>query len=102
LTRPSQTDPIHRLAVRSATLADFVGITGRLHSEWVAGFDRNQRPTSSECAEAQFLASFSAPAGQWQSNGYGISRVADEHPSPPVAQTTGPKCWYVLDVQLCE
>jgi transposase len=38
------------LAVRSATLAGFVGITGQLPSEWVAGFDRNQRPISSECA----------------------------------------------------
>ncbi len=28
-------------AVRSVTLADLVGITGRLHSEWVASFDRN-------------------------------------------------------------
>jgi hypothetical protein len=50
-------------------------------------------------AEAQFLASYSAPAGQWQSDGYGISRVADVQ---PVVKTTGPKCWYVLDVQLCE
>jgi hypothetical protein len=50
-------------------------------------------------AEAQFLASYSAPAGQWQSDGYGILRVADEHPAP-VART-GSKCWYVLDVQLC-
>jgi hypothetical protein len=50
-------------------------------------------------AEAQFLASYSAPAGQWQSDGYGISRVADEQ---PVAKTTGGKCWYVLDVQLCD
>jgi hypothetical protein len=30
--------------------------------------------------EAQFLASYSAPAGHWQVDGYGISRVADEHP----------------------
>src|ERR1700722_15916222 len=51
-------------------------------------------------AEAQFLASYSAPAGQWQVDGYGISRVADEHPAPPIVKTTGRKCWYVLDVQL--
>ncbi len=57
---------------------------------------------SASKAEAQFLASASAPAGQWQFDGYGISRVADEHPAPPVAKTTGAKCWYVLDVQLCE
>ena len=53
-------------------------------------------------AEAQFLASHSAPAGHWQVNGYGFSRVADEHPVQPVAQTTSPTCWYVLDVKLCD
>jgi hypothetical protein len=52
--------------------------------------------------EAQFLASYSTPAGHWQVDGYGISRVADEHPVQRVAQTTGPKCWYVLDVRLCD
>jgi hypothetical protein len=50
-------------------------------------------------AEARFLASYSAPAGQWQSDGYGISRVADVQ---PIAKATGSKCWYVLDVQLCD
>ena len=53
-------------------------------------------------AEAQFLASYSAPAGRWQVDGYGFSRVADEHPVQPVAQTAGSKCWYVLDVKLCD
>jgi hypothetical protein len=51
LTKPSQTDLFNSLAVRSATPAGFVGINGRLPSEWVAGFNRNQRPTSSEYAE---------------------------------------------------
>jgi hypothetical protein len=53
-------------------------------------------------AEAPFLASYSAPAGHWQVDGYGISRVADEHQAPPVVKTPGRKCWYVLDVQLCD
>ena len=53
-------------------------------------------------AEAHFLASYSAQPGNWQVDGYGISRVADEHPAPPIAQTSGRKCWYVLDVQLCD
>jgi hypothetical protein len=52
-------------------------------------------------AEAQLLTSYSAPAGHWQMDGYGIARVADEHPTP-VAQTAGQKCWYVLDVKLCD
>ena len=53
-------------------------------------------------AEAQFLASYSAPAGRWRVDGYGISQVADEDPAPPVVKTGGRKCWYVLDVQLCD
>jgi hypothetical protein len=52
--------------------------------------------------EAQLLTSYSAPAGHWQMDGYGISRVADEHPVQPIAQTAGQKCWYVLDVKLCD
>ena len=48
------------------------------------------------------LTSYSAPAGHWQVDGYGFSRVADEHPAPLVAQAGGPKCWYVLDVKLCD
>jgi hypothetical protein len=51
-------------------------------------------------AEAQFLASYSAPAGSWQVDGYGFSRVADEH--PVAGQPSGPKCHYVLDVLLCD
>jgi len=30
-------------------------------------------------AEAQLLTSYSAPAGEWQVDGYGIARVVDEH-----------------------
>ena len=52
-------------------------------------------------AEAQLLTSYSASAGEWRVDGYGIARVADEHPTP-VAQTAGQKCWYVLDVKLCD
>ena len=40
--------------------------------------------------------------GHSQVDGYGFSRVADEHPASPVIQTAGRKCWYVLDVQLCD
>ena len=52
-------------------------------------------------AEAQLLTSYSAPAGEWRVDGYGIARVADEH-AGPVVQVAGPKCWYVLDVKLCD
>jgi hypothetical protein len=53
-------------------------------------------------AEAQFLASYSAPAGNWQVDGYGFSRAAEQHPVQAVAQPAGQKCWYVLDVKLCD
>ncbi len=53
-------------------------------------------------AEAQLLTFYSAPAGRWQVDGYGISQVADQHPAHPVTRTSGPKCWYVLDVRLCD
>ena len=52
-------------------------------------------------AEAQLLTSYSAPAGEWRVDGYGIARVVDERPTP-VARTAGQKCWYVLDVKLCD
>ena len=53
-------------------------------------------------AEAQLLTFYSAPAGRWQVDGYGISRVAEQHPAQPATKTGGPKCWYVLDVRLCD
>jgi hypothetical protein len=49
---------------------------------------------------SQLLKSYSAPAGHWQMDGYGISRVAMSIRSGPVAQTAGQKCWYVLDAKL--
>jgi hypothetical protein len=45
------------------------------------------------------LASYCAPADHWQVDGYGISRVANEHPAPTVVKITGRKCWYVPDVR---
>ena len=48
-------------------------------------------------AQALFLASYCASAAHWQADGYGISRVADDHPpAPPVVKTSARKCWYVL------
>jgi hypothetical protein len=52
-------------------------------------------------AEAQLLTSYSAPGGEWRVDGYGIARVADEH-AARVVQVASPKCWYVLDVKLCD
>jgi hypothetical protein len=67
-----------------ATLAGIVAITGRFALEWVAGFDRNQRPTSPECAtlsaaEARIILQRQAGAIVLDSD----SRLPDEHPSMP-------------------
>jgi hypothetical protein len=79
------------LAIATAALNVFAPTVGYAQDYLVNGRKASK-------AEAQFLASYSAPAGQWQSDGYGITRVADVQ---PIAKTTGSKCWYVLDVQLC-
>ena len=52
-------------------------------------------------AEVQLLASHGVPPGEWLVDGYGISPAAG-----PVVQSAsdsnGTKCWYVLDVRLCQ
>jgi hypothetical protein len=52
-------------------------------------------------AEVQLLASHGVPPGQWLVDGYGISPAA----GPGVQSASDSvvtKCWYVLDVRLCE
>jgi len=56
-------------------------------------------------AEAQYLAAAGAQPGRWVVTGFGITRAAAEAGSssvPTVAEVDGKKCWYVLDVQLCD
>ena len=83
------------LVIATAALNIFAPAVGHAQDYIVNGHEASK-------AEAQFLASYSAPAGHWQVDGYGISRVADEHPAPPVAKGAGSKCRYVLDVLLCD
>jgi hypothetical protein len=52
-------------------------------------------------AEVQLLVSHGAQPGKWLVDGYGISAAADTRQQPAVAGS-GRKCWYVLDVQLCD
>jgi hypothetical protein len=54
-------------------------------------------------AEVQLLVSHGAQPGKWLVDGYGIS-AADNGPKmqQPAATSSGRKCWYVLDVLLCE
>ena len=78
------------LAMSIAALNVFAPAVGHAQDYIVNGHNASK-------AEAQFLASYSAPAGNWQVDGYGFSRVADEHPAPPVVKTADHKCWYVLE-----
>ena len=53
-------------------------------------------------AEEQLLVSLGAQPGKWLVDGFGISLVASGHSRPQAAGSGDRKCWYVLDVQLCE
>ena len=54
-------------------------------------------------AEVQLLVSHGAQPGKWLVDGYGIS-AADSRPEKQqlTAAHGSRKCWYVLDVLLCE
>ena len=52
-------------------------------------------------AEAQLLVSNGVQPGAWVVNGYGIT-PADRTSTQPATKSTAKKCWYVLDVQLCD
>jgi hypothetical protein len=54
-------------------------------------------------AEVQLLVSHGAQPGKWLVDGYGIS-AADSGPKmqSPTTGNSGRKCWYVLDVLLCD
>src|SRR6516162_2936193 len=58
---------------------------------------------SASKAEVQLLVSHGAQPGKWLVDGYGIS-AADSGPKmqQPTTGNGGRKCWYVLDVLLCE
>ena len=58
---------------------------------------------SASKAELQLLVSHGAQPGKWLVDGYGISTADTGHKvQQPVAAGSGRKCWYVLDVQLCD
>ena len=52
-------------------------------------------------AEAQLLVSNGAQSSTRVVNGYG-GRPGRQYPRPGVTESTAKKCWYVLDVQLCD
>ena len=53
-------------------------------------------------AEVQLLVSHGAQPGKWLVDGYGISAADSEPTKQQPAGNSGRKCWYVLDVLLCE
>jgi hypothetical protein len=54
-------------------------------------------------AEVQLLVSHGAQPGKWLVDGYGISAADTGHKmQQPAAASSSRKCWYVLDVQLCD
>ena len=53
-------------------------------------------------AEAQLLTSYGVQKGNWVVDGFGIASADSGHIKQATATNGGQKCWYVLDVQLCE
>ena len=52
-------------------------------------------------AEVQLLVSNGVQPGAWVVNGYGIA-PASTSVTQTATDNTGSKCWYVLDVKLCD
>jgi hypothetical protein len=53
-------------------------------------------------AEAQLLVSYGVQKGNRVVDGFGIASADSGHIKEATAANGGQKCWYVLDVQLCE
>ena len=64
------------------------------------GFHVNGHAASK--AKAQLLVSYGIQKGSWVVDGFGIASADSGQIRPVTAATGGQKCWYVLDVQLCE
>src|SRR5271165_6798154 len=53
-------------------------------------------------AEVHLLVSSGAQPGQWVVDGLGISSAETRNNTQTTSRNGDRKCWYVLDVQLCE
>jgi hypothetical protein len=85
------------LAIAAVTVSlGFANLPAHAQSYVVNGRNASQ-------AEVQLLVSHGAQPGKWLVDGYGISTADTGHKmQQPAAASSGPKCWYVLDVQLCK
>ena len=53
-------------------------------------------------AEAQHLVASGVQPGAWVVNGYGIAPAAERAAFTAPTEPSGEKCYYVLDVRLCD
>ena len=53
-------------------------------------------------AEAQHLVASGVQPGAWVVNGYGIAPAAERSAFTAATEPSGQKCYYVLDVRLCD
>lgn len=68
---------------------------------FATGYVVNGHPASP--AEAQVLVTNGAQPGTWVINGYGIAPAQHaSFTSPTATEATGKRCYYVLDVLLCD
>jgi hypothetical protein len=92
-------EPAMQKTLISSIVALGLGLLGS--PAFAAGYTVNGHAASP--AETQLLASYGAQPGNWVVDGYGISPAVRK----AVAQTdtgnvNGKKCYYVLDVLLCD
>jgi hypothetical protein len=64
------------------------------------GYIVNGRAASA--TEAQLLVAHGAQPGSWTVDGYGTASTSGGQSTQSDAGSGDRKCWYVLDVQLCE
>ena len=84
-----------------AVVATAIGISMASLPAYAQGYVVNGRNASQ--AEVQLLVSHGAQPGKWLVDGYGISAAdSGSKKQQPTASNSGGKCWYVLDVLLCE
>ena len=83
-----------------AAAATAVGVSMASLPANAQGYVVNGRDASQ--AEMRLLVSHGAQPGKWLVDGYGISAADNGNKRPSTAGNSSRKCWYVLDVLLCE
>jgi hypothetical protein len=105
---PSRHQPLYKLSEWRMTMREalaiaavMVGLGCATFPAHAQGYTINGRGASQ--AEAQLLASHGAQPGKWLVDGYGIlTAEAGDKIQRSTTSNKGSKCWYVLDVLLCD